>query len=260
MPRLLDSLFRYKDIIYYRTLAGLKSEARKSYLGYIWFVVEPLLSTGVLYFAMSHVTGQRGADAVLTILIGMIVWQWFEGCVMLSSFSISGKFHIHQQVPLPKYLFPIVDIGSNTIRFFFGYALILLACLVLGDGGGRLLLWLPALLLLQLWLIVGASLVISIAVTLVNDLRLLVQSLFRLLFFVSGIFFSAERVPPNLLPWFHANPIAVLIESQRAVVLFNRPPDLALLLNVCVISAVLTLVGVALHTHYDKRLLKLTNA
>lgn len=255
----MQTFLRYKDIIYYRTLAGLKSEARKNYLGYIWFVAEPLLSTAVLYFVMSQVTGQRGVTAVFSILLGMVVWQWFEGSVMLSAGSIAAKFHIHQQVPLPKYLFPLVDAGSNTVRFFFAYALILAACLVWGSGPTAALLWLPAILLLQLLLIVGATLVISLLVTLVNDLRVLVQSVFRLLFFVSGIFFTADRVPGHLLPWFHANPLAVLIESQRAVVLDGTAPDGGLLLQVAVIAAALIGAGSALHAYYDKRLLKLTN-
>lgn len=255
----MDSFFRYKDIVFYRTLAGLKSEARKNYLGYVWFLLEPLLTTGVLYFAMSHLTGQRGAGAVMTILIGMLAWQWLEGSVMLSAGSIGAKFHVHMQVPLPKYLFPLVDIGTNTIRFAFAFTLVLIASLCVAKGPSLALLWLPVLLGLQLALITGLSLIVSIGVTLVSDLRLLVQSLFRMFFFVSGIFFTAERVPAHLLPWFHANPIAVLIESYRAVILGGHAPDLPLLGTVAFTSSVLLLAGGLIQTYFDKRLLKLTN-
>ncbi|CAM3037786.1 ABC transporter permease [Rariglobus hedericola] len=256
---MISHFLRYKDIVLYRTLASLKSEARKNYLGYIWFLLEPLLSTSVLYFAMSHISGQRGALAVLVILLGMVVWQWLEGSVMLSSASISAKFHVHMQVPLPKYLFPLVDIGSNTIRFAFAFSIILVASLFLGAGISLALLWLPVLLFLQLALIIGLSLIVSIGVTLVPDLRMLVQSLFRMLFFVSGIFFTAERVPANLLPYFHANPIAVLIEAYRAVLLHGRSPDIRLLGFTALLTVVLLITGGFIHNHYDKRLLKLTN-
>jgi len=255
----MRSLFRYKDIIYYRTLAGLKSEARKNYLGYVWFLLEPLMSTGVLYFAMSHLTGQKGASAIMTILLGMITWQWLEGSVMLSAGSIAAKFHVHQQVPLPKYLFPLVDIGANTIRFAFAFGIVLMACFLAGFRPGLALLWLPVLLGLQLALIIGLSLIVSICVTLVSDLQLLLQSLFRLLFFVSGIFFTAERVPAHLLSYFHANPMAVLIESYRAVILGGRAPDVPQLCTVAATSGVLLLAGGLIQAYFDKRLLKLTN-
>jgi len=254
-----NTALRYKDIVFYRTLAGLKSEARKNYLGYLWFIFEPLLSTGVLYFAMSQLTGNRGAAAVLTILVGMLVWQWFEGSIMLSAASISTKFHVHMQVPLPKYLFPLVDIGTNTVRFACAFVLVLAVCLFLAHGPSLMLLWLPVLLLLQLALIIAFSLVISIGVTLMPDLRVLLQSLFRLLFFVSGIFFTAERVPEHLLPAFHANPISVLIESYRAVILDGQPPHTGRLAYIAVLTAVLFLAGGLIQSYFDKRLLKLTN-
>lgn len=255
----MDSFFRYKDIVLYRTLAGLKSEARKNYLGYAWFLFEPLLSTGVLYFAMSHLTGQKGAEAVMLILLGMLAWQWFEGSVLLSSTSITAKFHVHQQVPLPKYLFPLVDIGTNTVRFAFAFSIVLIACCVIGKGPSLALLWLPVLLGLQLALIVGLSLLVSIITTLIPDLRLLLQSLFRLLFFVSGIFFTAERVPANLLPYFYANPMSALIESYRAVILDQQAPHLVRLVPVMITALVLIIAGALVQSYFDKRLLKLTN-
>lgn len=256
---MISHFLRYKDIVLYRTLAALKSEARKNYLGYIWFLLEPLLSTAVLYFAMSHINGQRGPAAVLTILLGMVVWQWLEGSVMLSSASIAAKFHVHMQVPLPKYLFPLVDIGTNSIRFAFAFSIILLGTFFFGAGISLALLWLPVLLALQLGFIVGLALVVSIGVTLLPDLRVLLQSSFRLLFFVSGIFFSADRVPANLLPYFHANPIAVLIESYRAVLLHGRAPDPGLLAYTALVTVILLIVGGLIQGYYDKRLLKLTN-
>jgi lipopolysaccharide transport system permease protein len=256
----MKTFLRYKDIIFYRTLAGLKSEARKNYLGYLWFIFEPILSTAVLYFAMSQLTGDRGAEAVFAILVGMLTWQWFEGSVMLSSGSITGKFHVHLQVPLPKYLFPLVDIGTNTIRFACAFSIVLAICLFFGPGPGLALLWLPVVLILQLLFIIGLSLVVSIAVTLMPDLRVLLQSLFRLLFFVSGIFFTAERVPEHLLPWFHANPITIFIESYRAIMLDGHAPDPALLARTVLFTAGLLIAGFLVQNHFDKRLLKLTNA
>lgn len=256
----MKTILRYKDIIYYRTLAGLKSEARKNYLGYVWFILEPLMGTGVLYFAMSHLTGSRGSDAILTILLGMLAWQWFEGSIMLSAESVTQKFHIHMQVPLPKYLFPLVDIGMNTVRFACAFSIVLATCLILVRGPGAALLWLPAVLVLQLATIVALSLIVSVGVTLMPDLRVLLQSVFRLLFFVSGIFFTAEKVPANLLPYFHANPITVFIESYRAVILRGQPPSAGSLAYVAALTLVLLAAGCAVQGYFDKRLLKLTNA
>lgn len=256
----MKNLIRYKDIILYRILAGLKSEARKNYLGYYWFILEPLLSTGVLYFAMSHLTGQRGTGPIFEILVGMLAWQWFEGSVMQSAGSITQKYHVHIQVPLPKYMFPIVDVGTTTIRFACAFPLVVGAAFILGKGPTLALVWLPLVLALQLAFIIGLSLVVSIGVTLMPDLRVLLQSVFRLLFFVSGIFFGAERVPANLLPWYHSNPLTVFIESYRAIILKGAAPDFVLLAKIVPATVLIFIAGCLVQRHFDKRLLKLTNA
>jgi lipopolysaccharide transport system permease protein len=255
----MKDLLRYKDIILYRTLAGLKSEARKNYLGYIWFILEPLLGTGVFYFAMTHLTGQRGPAAVLTILVGMTAWQWFEGSVMLSANSITAKFHVHMQVPLPKYIFPMVDVGMNTVRFFFAFSLIIIAWWFLNAGPSVALPWLVLVLMLQLLFTISLSLAVSILVTLFSDLLLLLQSLFRLLFFSSGIFFTASKVPEHLLPYFYANPIAVFIESYREIILFQRAPNLHRLGNAALITLAILIISGLIQSYFNKRLLKLTN-
>jgi len=255
----MNDLLRYKDIILYRILAGLKSEARKNYLGYLWFILEPLLATGVFYFAMTHLTGQRGPTAVLTILVGMTAWQWFEGSVMLSANSIVAKFHVHMQVPLPKYIFPMVDVGTNTVRFGFSFVLIILACWLLVAGPSLALPWLALVLALQFVFIISLSLAVSILVTLFSDLLLLLNSIFRLLFFGSGIFFTVDKVPEHLLPYFYANPIAVFIDSYREIILFQRAPNLILLGEAALTTAKILVISGCIQYYFDKRLLKLTN-
>jgi lipopolysaccharide transport system permease protein len=209
---------------------------------------------------MSHLTGQRGAGAVFNILLGMTAWQWFEGSVLISANSIKAKFHIHQQVPLPKFLFPLVDVCINTIRFAFAFTIIVTACLLINKGPSWALLSLPAVLCIQLLFIVSLSMVVSIVVTLFSDLLLILQSSFRLLFFVSGIFFGVDRVPPHLLPYFHANPITIFIESYRAIIIDQKMPDLNLLQNALIITGFILIVGCIIQAYFDKRLLKLTNA
>jgi lipopolysaccharide transport system permease protein len=179
---------------------------------------------------------------------------------MLSANSITAKFHVHMQVPLPKYIFPMVDVGMNTVRFFFAFILIIVACCFLNTGPSLVLPWLSLVLVLQLLFTISLSLAVSILVTLFSDLLLLLHSMFRLLFFSSGIFFTADKVPTHLLPYFQANPIAVFIESYRDIILLQRAPNLHLLGNAALTTTGLMAVSACIQSYYNKRLLKLTNA
>ena len=257
----LQQLIRYKDIVLYRTHASIKSEARQSYLGYVWFLLEPVMNTAVLYFAWSHINGKSGFDAILTILIGMVAWGWFESSVMSGSGSIKAKFHVLNQFALPKWIFPVVTILVNSWKSLF----VFLVILAMAAGKGLLTvhsLWLPVIALVQLMLILGLTLPISIAVTLMHDLTTVISSVFRLLFFVSGLFFTAATVKeksPDLYEAFLWNPMAVIIDAYRAVIQRGESPDFALLGRAGAMALVFLLVGLAVNAYFDKKILKLTN-
>ena len=261
-----QQLNRYKDIILYRTHASIKSEARQSYLGYIWFLLEPIMSTAVLYFAWTQINGVKGFDAIMTLLIGMVAWGWFESSVMVGAGSIKAKFHVLNQFSLPKWIFPVVSILANSWKSLFVFVVVL----AMAAAKGLLtvhLAWIPLILFVQFMLIVGLTLPISIAVTLMHDLTTIISSVFRLLFFVSGLFFTAaqfkqkciEGNTPRLYEVFLWNPMAVLIDAYRAVIHRGESPDFFLLGRVAGIALVFFVVGLAVHAYFDKKILKLTN-
>ncbi|MDR2429546.1 MAG: ABC transporter permease [Puniceicoccales bacterium] len=255
-----QTLKRHFDIIFYRTVAGIKSEGRQRYLGYLWFLLEPILSTAVFYLAYSQITGAKGARTILLILIGMILWQWFEGSIMVAAGSIKAKFHVLNQCNLPKYLFPMVSIAVHTWKFLCVSMVIFLLAALLGHPPNAYWLYLPILFILQLALIASIAMPIAIGVTLWTDLQIVVSSIFRMFFFLSGIFFEISSVPESLQRYFFWNPMAALIDSGRAIILRAEAPAWGHLTPAILLTLLMLLLGALLHAHYDKRILKLTNA
>ncbi|MDR2512554.1 MAG: ABC transporter permease [Puniceicoccales bacterium] len=255
----LQTFKRYLGIIFYRTVAGIKSESRQRYLGYVWFLLEPLLSTAVFYVAYSQFTGHQGPGAVLLILVGMILWQWFEGGIMSGAGSIKSKFHVLNQCALPKFLFPLVSIAIHTWKFLCVSGVIFTVAIALGYTPNANWCYLPLLFLLQLLFIVSIALPISIGITLWTDFQIVVSSTLRLFFFLSGIFFEADKVPEDLQKYFFWNPMAVFIDSGRAVVLRGEAPVLERLQITVGATVILLLLSFVAHAYYDKKILKLIN-
>jgi len=262
MKALFQNLFRYRDIIFYRTLAGLKSESRQNYLGYIWFFLEPAIITGILYFVFGYLYGNRGPDFVLVILIGMIMWQWFDSSVMGAMMSIRQKLSILEHFQLPKFIFPAVSVAVNTWKFLF----VLLVVLMLAVGLSFLtplvdppsLTWLliPVFLFFQLLLILGLGMLLAVGVSYVNDLVTVVSSAMRLFFFLSGIFFRGESLPEHIQDVFYLNPMATLIECYRILILDNALPPLGFTAYLFSLSALLFLVGLSVCRSQEGKLLK----
>ncbi len=262
MKDIFQNLFRYRDIILYRTLAGLKSESRQNYLGYIWFLLEPAVITAILYFVFGYLYTPRGPDFVLVILIGMIMWQWFDSSVMMAMMSIRQKLPLLEHYQLPKFIFPTVNVAINTWKFVFVLIVVLVLTVALGFLSGAVdppsLTWLllPFYLLIQLLLILGLGMLLAVAASYVNDMVTVVSSAMRLFFFLSGIFFRVESIPAHIQDIFLLNPMAALLECYRILILDNGLPPLDLTLYLLVLSSMLFLLGLSVCKSQEGKLLK----
>ncbi len=250
---------RYRDIVWYRTIAGLKSEARQNFLGYIWFLLEPAITTAIMYLVYVLIFQSSGRDKVALLLLGTILWQWFESSVMQGMMGIKSKLHIMTHFTLPKYIFPMVGIFTNTWKFLCVFFVLLVFCALSGYPPNVQFLWLPLVLGIQLVLIVGLAMPLAVGVVYFNDLTTVTSSIFRLLMFLSGVFYSSEIVPPAAMVYFYANPMAGLIESTRNIIMHHQAPNVAILAYA--LSCGLALCGLGLWvSHFiDGKILKRVN-
>jgi lipopolysaccharide transport system permease protein len=256
MIKTLETFSRLRDITLYRTVSKLKAESKNNNLGYVWFILEPLIGTAVLYFAFSALMGRNGSEMVMFILIGMMVWQWMESAVMLGIGGIREKLGVLNTVKIPKYLFPLVNVLASTWKFLCMYLVVIAFCNAFGYFASVAYVALPIILFAQLIFIMGLTLPLAIIVTYMPDLTNLVSSLFRLLFFLSGIFYTVEIVPDRIKPYFFWNPIAGLMEAHREVLLHGRFPNWSFSLIPFLVGTLLIVVGLAMTRAVDLKILK----
>ncbi|MCD8503279.1 MAG: ABC transporter permease, partial [Bacillaceae bacterium] len=60
MRNYINEMIKRKDLLIHLVMSGLKAEHRNSYLGYFWWLLDPLLNVGVYYFLMVVVLGRWG--------------------------------------------------------------------------------------------------------------------------------------------------------------------------------------------------------
>lgn len=253
---LAKTIIRHKDVLWYRTMAQLKSESRQNYLGYVWFFIEPALLTITLYLIFGVIMAAKGGGFVVFLLLGLTIWQWFEGAINDGLMGIRSKLHIMNQVPLPKYIFPLVHIFVTSWKFICIFIVVLVFSFIFGFRPNINYLYLPLIILSQLILIVGFALPLSVAAAYYADISRVVSAALRLLFYLSGIFFSTDIIPAPLIKFFYLNPIACLIEAFRSVILSNLPPKPFLVYNALIWGVCLCALGLLICNYVDKKILK----
>lgn len=251
-----QAVSRYKDIIWYRTLACLKAESRDYYLGYLWFFLEPLIFSMTLYLIFGVLMGNCGSDFFIHLIIGLVVWQWFDAGINEGMMGIKHKLHITSQVSIPKYIFPVVHVLLTTIKFIFSLSMTLLVCAFFGVKLGVNLLYLIPLLITQFVVIWGISLPLALVAAYSSDMTLVVRSALRMLFYLSGVFYYLKDIPQEFQMLILINPAACLIECFRQVIIGHAAPSAVMIVYSLCVGLLVGMLGLRLCIYFDKKILR----
>lgn len=214
----------YREILLYGVYSDLKTEIARRFLGFLWWIIEPVMYMTVFYIVFGLALRQGGPEYVPFLLSGMIAWKWFDGSVRQASLSITMNAGLVQQIYVPKSLFALIQIFSNTFKFLIVLALLLVFLLLIGKVPSAEWLGLIPLILVQLLLIISVGLLLAAVIPFAQDLKLVVDNLLMLMMFMSGIFFNADRIPETMRTLFELNPMVLLIAAYRDVLLHNQWP------------------------------------
>ena len=96
---------------------GIKLKYRRSYLGIIWSLLEPVMTTIVLTIVFGTLYGNKDHTFPLYILSGRLLYSYFAQGTKVSLKSIRQNSAMIKKVYVPKYLYPLSSVLYNFIIF-----------------------------------------------------------------------------------------------------------------------------------------------
>lgn len=214
----------------YWLLREFKTRYAGSVLGLAWAFVQPLASLAIFYVLFGLVLAVRvpGLEAsngyLLHLLAGLAVWLPFTDAVGRGVGSLAAYEDFLRKQPMAAEILPAVSVGGSLVVLGIGYALLLV--LSVGQGVGPFVswIWLPLLVLAQVLLTFGLTLVLSMAHFLWRDVGSAVGFALQLGFYLTPIVYPLAQVPERFHHWFLFNPLACLVLAVEAVVLHMPVP------------------------------------
>ena len=243
---------RYLDLIIYKVFTDLRAEAAKTYVNYLWWVLDPILSMLVFYVVFGLLLKKGGSDFVAFLLIGLTTWNWYTQTLSHAGNSIIGGKGLMNQVYIPKLVFPLVNLLTDLTKFIVVLFVLLIFLWLTGYGVTVAYLALPAVLGTQLLLIMALSLIVALIVPWVPDFKLVISHLLNLQFFMSGIFFDISSLPMPYANWILFNPMACLIMDYRAILMVGEWPHWLRLGLIALLSLMLLLSLKPLLRRWDR--------
>lgn len=257
MERFLKDIKRYYKYGIYSGKSELKSDIANSHLGWLWWVLDPLLFMLVYTFIALIVFGKGEDYFPVYVFVGLTCWQFFERTVKQSVKLVSSNSAIVTKVYIPKFILVAVKIYANGFKMVVSFALVFIMMLIFRVPlSWKIIFAIPSILTLGIFTF-GASCILLHFGVFLEDLSNIINVLLKLVFYLSGIFYSLSRVPyPFDIMLLNMNPIALLIDNMRKSLIYNSYPNFGMIGLWILISLILAIIGVKIIYKYENSYVK----
>lgn len=239
----------------YLFLQMLKREIQQRYrgsqLGFIWAFIYPIMMLlvytfvfGIVMRAKWGVEGQDNIEFGIILFAGLLLHgllaEVFIGAVGL----ITGNQQYVKKVVFPLPLLTLVNVTNAIFHMLLGSLILIVIFLFSGGTIHWTLVLVPIVLLPFVLFLIGMSYFISVLGVYVRDLSQFMGVLVTVLLFLGPIVYPFTMVPEQIRDYvLWLNPLTIIVEQFRAVVLFGRLPDWQLLGIYSVFSVLMLFVG-----------------
>jgi len=205
---------------------------KRSYLGFLWAILGPLVWVFFLTLIFSEVVGLRFREVEedpnlnfgLFLYCGLLPFMAFSEALNKGINSIKGNAGLVQKVLFPLELLPFTNAIASMIDKFFGLGALLIVLLVFGQELYWTTLLLPFIVVLQIIFILGLTYIMAVIGTYLPDVAEIMRPIIRGMFFFTPIIWTPERLPERLRWVVDYNPLAYLVTSYRDLILLGELP------------------------------------
>lgn len=232
----LRSLLAHRELVWRLTAREVSQRFRGSQLGLLWAVLAPLLTAAVFTLVFTGILPTRWPDTAggglaftLILLVGLAVHGVFAEAVGRAPMLLVGNASYVTRVVFPLEVLPVVATLAALANAAVTLAIALAGALWVHGAVPATALLLPLVLLPYLLLVIAVVTAVAAAGVFIRDLSLAVGPVITLLMFLSPMFFPLEAVPEGWRALFWLNPLTLIMEEARGVLLFGRLPRFGLL-------------------------------
>ena len=235
-------LSQYFKLVDMQARMALKADASQYFLGYIWWLLEPLIFVGVFYFVFNVILASGRDDFFIFLMCGKLPYVWFSKSITHSQRSIIANVGLIGNIDIPKTMFPMAMIQEGVYKLATVFLLLILVLVNFGYSPSTIWFWLIPVIIVNYIMIVACAFIASVLVCFIRDISMFIPLGLLFLMFASGIFWDVRDLPDTemaelILTY---NPLAFLLDAYRQILMFQTRPDLTQLMQIGLFFAVIT--------------------
>jgi lipopolysaccharide transport system permease protein len=242
----LRELYTFRELLWIWTLREVTVRYKQSFFGVTWAILQPLALMAAFTIVATFLRGlieTGGIPYPLFYYSALLPWTFFSNSISQGTPSMINNLNLVVKTYFPREILPIAKVGVSFFDFLVASIVFVIMFIIYDVPLTGKVLWVPLLLVIQILLTLGLSFFSSAVTVLYRDVRFLIPLALQIMLFITPIIYPASMVHESIRPYYLIlNPMAVIIDSYRQVLLYNQPPG-AYLPVAAAISLVVFVLG-----------------
>lgn len=249
------SLYRSKLVIRQLVHQYVTLRYRRTILGFLWTLVNPLLTMTITSIVFSMMMRMPLQSFAVFLFTGLIPWTLFSSCILQGGASILENEALIKKIYIAKQVFVFSRTVSLFVDSILSFLVLFILASVIGVKMTPALIILPVSFLLVLVFSFGLGLIMSVLSVFYRDAPYIVGILLQAGYYLSPIIYPISIVPEKYHWIFYFNPMFYFIELFRAPIYTGSIPSLNTLLVCVALSISSIFLGVFVFKKFDSKLI-----
>ena len=261
-----NEIWRYRDLLFLFVKRDIVTVYKQTILGPLWYIIQPLFTSVIftlIFNNLANIPTGNGVPAFLFNLAGITSWNYFKECLTGTSNTFKRNENIFGKVYFPRVIMPMSLVFSNLLKlviqllvfiaFYIYYVFFTLEASQVSPQ--KTIVFLPFLIVLMGILGLGLGMIISSMTTKYRDLTFLVTFGVQLLMYGSAVMYPISYFKEKLpeYAWLvEYNPIAVIVEAFRNMMINTGNVQISDMIYVTVISVIVFILGLIVFNRTEK--------
>ena len=247
----LHELWRYRELILQLAWSDFKLRYKNSALGFFWSLLEPLLMLLVLYVVFTNLMRIQVEHYQLFLLLGIVLWNFFDRGTSMSIFGIIGKPSLVQKVYFPRDILVISTCLTALMMTALEFVVFVIYMAAFRVMPPLTIAYFPVIFIFEFLIILGLSLALSALNVYFRDVQFIWRLIVQVGFFATPILYPITIFPEDVHWIVMLNPMARIITMLRDCVLYNISPAPSSVLYVALSAITLLVVGYLFFDHLE---------
>ncbi|WGE90698.1 ABC transporter permease [Actinobacillus genomosp. 1] len=222
----IERFFAFDELLKQLVVRDVKLKYRRSYLGYLWSILNPLMLMMVLVIVFSNLFRFDIPNFPLYLISGQVIFSFMTEATNNAVWSVTGNASLLKKTYVPKYIFTMSKVGSSLVNLLFSLGALLLVMLYTQAEFSWNLLFFPFIILQVFLFSLGLGLWLAAITVFFRDIQYLWGVFVSMWMYLTPLFYPVTIIPEEYQTLYKtANPMYWYIEQFRDIVLYAKFPE-----------------------------------